>query len=107
MPKPVEDIEVRRNLHGILKEFGAIMKPDVVVSTDRDKLVDDLCIFIRRCPFNVAQGKALLDAITARMKHKTCCSCGRLKPELGGKLTWVDGDMSKPKRFVCGECYAR
>jgi hypothetical protein len=48
--------------------------------------------------------RGLYSAVTSRMVNKTCSSCGKLKLGIEGSYTYIDGDMSKPKRFVCKEC---
>jgi hypothetical protein len=102
--KVQHDIDIRRNLSSILKEFGAIMTPTVVVSSERQKLVEDIAALLDRLPMNKEQVALIYEAICRRMISKVCYKCARLRPMIDGVYIWHDGDMSKPKRFVCGEC---
>jgi inhibitor of KinA sporulation pathway (predicted exonuclease) len=73
-------------------------------SVPRDVVVNDMCDLIRRIPLEDEQIRALYDAILTRLISKVCYRCAQLKPVLYGDKIWPDGDMSKPKRFVCKEC---
>ena len=70
----------------------------------RKQVIMDMADLIRKMPLESEDIRVLYTAITNRMTHKTCCKCGKLKLETEGELIWLDGDMSKPKRFVCGDC---
>lgn len=106
MPRIQPDGEIQENLHDIMRKFPDVGNPDVKISMDRQKLVEDIALLMRKLPMNTEQVKLVYEAITARMKSKSCYVCARLKPVLGGELKWVDGDMSKPKRWVCEDCGA-
>jgi len=59
---------------------------------------------IRRSHLTTEEILGLYQAVTSRMVNKTCFKCGRLKLEIEGAKVWPDGDMSKPKRFMCKDC---
>lgn len=59
---------------------------------------------IRGNSWSEVEIRMLYEAIISKMRSKMCFKCAKLKPEMGGALTFPDGDMSKPKRFVCGDC---
>lgn len=87
---------------GQLNEFlGEVSKSKWV---DKDKVLQDIAKLIRTSPLTSAQIQMLNEAIQSRIKYKTCCNCGKLVPEMAGSLVWLNGDMSKPKRFQCGDC---
>src|SRR5262245_22321221 len=104
MPKVQTDKSVRDNLDKIVRENPDILRPDVTVSVQRGQLCKDIADLISRLPLTEEQGKVIFDAISARFKHKNCYRCLKLKCILGGKYVYPDGDMTKPKRFMCGDC---
>src|SRR5262245_18178692 len=99
-----EDKVVRSNLGQIVKGVPDLLDGSVQVSIEREKLCSDMADLIRRLPLSEKQDKILYDAISARYQHRNCYKCLKLKCVLGGEWVYPDGDLSKPKRFVCGEC---
>lgn len=99
-----KDNTISRNLERILTGNPNILRPDVEVSVERDKLCEDMAALIARIPLNEKQGRILYDAIVGRFQNKTCYKCLRVKCVLGGSFIHPDGDLAKPKRFICGEC---
>lgn len=68
------------------------------------KMVAQMVEIIEQMPLTAEDVRAVYKAITGRMINKTCYFCGHLKPEVEGEMRWPDGDMSKPKRFLCKDC---
>lgn len=70
----------------------------------KDQVVHQICDLIRRMPFTSTQLKEIYDSVSGRLISKTCYYCGKVKLQIEGDLVWVDGDMTKPKRFLCADC---
>jgi len=100
----LKDKTVRSNLQQIIKEVPDILKQEIEVSIQREQLCNDIADLIRKMPLNEKQGRILYDAISGRFKNVTCFRCLKVKCTLSGKYEFPDGDMSKPKRFICGDC---
>src|SRR5262245_44853449 len=99
-----KDRDICNNLQQIRKNTPELLKKEIEVIVNRDKLCQDMADLIRRLPLNEKQGRILYDAISGRFKNITCYKCLKVKCVLSGKHVYPDGDMSKPKRFVCGDC---
>ena len=104
MTKYQEDRSVRDNLARIIESHPDILRPEIKVTIERDRLCQDIADLIRRLPLTEQQGRVLYEAISGRYKNKTCFKCLKLRCELGGRYVFPDGDMSKPKRFICEDC---
>lgn len=70
----------------------------------REEMIKDLGDWLRKENFTDHELAFLYQILRDRFKQKTCYQCGQLKPVFKGELVWPDGDMSKPKRFVCADC---
>jgi len=87
---------------GQLREFLDDLKNSRTIN--RDKLVSDMSDLIHKIPLTRDQVAQLSKAIASRVIYKTCYKCGKVKEECLGSFQFVDNDMSKPKRWVCGDC---
>lgn len=76
------------------------------VKVSRRGVVNDMADLIARLPLEDAEIVHLYEAICKRMRTSICHVCQKQKPRVEGTLTWPDGDMSKPKKFVCHQCSA-
>jgi hypothetical protein len=102
--KIIADATFRERLARIQQEFPEVIDPQVAVSTSRDALIDDLSRLIHRMPMTTEQACILKEAVDSKFVSKTCARCLKVKPEIDGIKMHIDGDLSKPKRFVCKEC---
>jgi hypothetical protein len=98
------DQEISQNLEKIIKSDPTILRPDREVNVSRDKLCEDIAALIARLPLNEKQGRVLYNAISGRFKNLTCYKCLKVKSVLSGSYVYPNGDMTKPKRFICGDC---
>ena len=88
---------------------GDIAPPPLTGSTVNQRplvrrFVHETAEAMRRMNLSVPEIRLLYDSICSRLVHKNCQKCGRLKLEIEGRMSWTDGDMSKPKRFICKDC---
>jgi hypothetical protein len=70
----------------------------------KQELVDDMADLIQRMPLTDEQILKLYNAVSARLVSKHCALCGKLGLQIEGETRFLDGDMSKPKKFVCRRC---
>jgi hypothetical protein len=77
-------------------------KQDRLVS--KEQIVRDMVGMIRRETWSRSQIESLYQAVVSKLVSKTCSKCLKVKPELDGTFIYPDGDMSKPKRFLCVDC---
>lgn len=69
-----------------------------------DDIVRMICDAIRQTNLSDEQVKTIHIAAEQRLRAVTCFVCGKLKPQMLGTYQFIDGDLSKPKRFVCKQC---
>lgn len=70
----------------------------------RGQFILDLMGILRTYNFTDDEIEQLYKTLRNRVRVTTCYKCVTLKPRLDGEMVWPDGDMSKPKRFICSEC---
>ena len=87
-----------------LKDWPPRGNSPTSIKIKKAEVVDQIISLIRSLPLSAEQVRGIYDAVRDRMVSKTCYKCGKLKLEIAGAQVWPDGDMSKPKRFVCGDC---
>lgn len=79
--------------------------PSTMTEADRlEYLVRKTVEDIRTTNLTDAQIKQLYDAITFKMISKSCFLCCKMGLVIEGTYRHSDGDMSKPKRFICRRC---
>lgn len=83
---------------------GIIYDSIVQKSKEPEHPTKQVLDYIRRAPLKAEEMQAIYSAITNRLGHKTCSKCGKIRIAIEGELRWMDGDMSKPKQFVCSLC---
>lgn len=98
--KTIEQIE----MEAAEKVLAARNPQEGQVRVKRRTFVDRIIEAVRSAPFTAEELKELKAAVENRFVSKTCFRCGKIKVVVDGELVWPDGDMSKPKRFVCKDC---
>ena len=84
-------------IHRLLQESRPVSMP-------KAELVAQMIKQIRSIGLTSDEVLGLYTAITGRMKWKTCAICLKAKLEIEGKMIFLNGDLSRPKRFVCKDC---
>ena len=81
-----------------------ILSGSRTVQMPKQELLDQMIRHIKTMPLTAEDTLALYNAIVGRMVYKRCHIC--LKPglEIEGAKVFPNGDLSKPKVFVCKGC---
>ena len=87
---------------GLVKR--AVEQTKAPVEVPREKMIQELGDWLRRENFDEQELNFLYQVLRNRFRQKNCYLCGKLKETFKGVLEWPDGDMSKPKKFVCADC---
>lgn len=86
------------------KVIRQILDSSQTVQMSRRELVDQMIKHIKSIALDPEEVKALYSAITGRMIWRRCSVCLKTKLEIEGKMVFKDGDLSKPKQFICKDC---
>ena len=98
----VTDSNVTKTLQDVEREAIRKKRTEKVKLPVRD-FIEKVTALIRSTRMDPVEIKMLYAAITSKMEAKTCYRCLKIKPVIEGEYQLQD-DLSKPKRFVCGDC---
>jgi hypothetical protein len=98
------DIQQKMENEGIYPNMDQRTSEKQKMRIHPEVFVKQLKAILPSVPMTTQDMVELRQILANRMINKTCFKCAKVKPEADGIMTYPDGDMSRPKRFVCGDC---
>lgn len=102
----MSEAKMKFDVEKILEEAQRLEKRAKPIASDdkKEQFVKDFCNWFPRQSFSDDQAERIYRVVANKVRQATCGQCLRLKPRSGGVLSHPNGDLSKPKVFVCEDC---